>query len=84
MTLADRVEAVRGQASQQPASRRTESPWAGDAQNGSIWKDSNSHDHSADANDALSAVKERAGAALYERMGSRITDSSLDEAELHD
>ncbi len=30
----------------------------------------------------MNAVKDRAGAALYERMGSRITDSSLDESEL--
>ena len=35
-----------------------------------------------DANEALTAVKDRAGTALYERMGSRITDASLDEAEL--
>ena len=84
MTLADRVEAVRGQASQQPASPSTKSPWAGNPQNEPSWKESSSNVHSADANDALSAVKERAGAALYERMGSRISDSSLDEAELHD
>ncbi|WP_441407942.1 CpaF family protein [Arthrobacter sp. 2MCAF15] len=40
------------------------------------------HRAAAEANDALNAVKDRAGAALYERMGSRITDAALDESEL--
>ncbi|MEE2521188.1 CpaF family protein [Pseudarthrobacter sp. J75] len=35
------------------------------------------------ASEALSSLKERASQALYERLGSRITDSSLEEAELH-
>lgn len=35
------------------------------------------------ASEALSGLKERASHALYERLGSRITDSSLDETELH-
>jgi Flp pilus assembly CpaF family ATPase len=35
------------------------------------------------ASDALNALKERASQALFERLGSRITDSSLEEAELH-
>lgn len=35
------------------------------------------------ASGALSALKERASQALYERLGARITDSSLEEAELH-
>ncbi|WAJ31735.1 CpaF family protein [Arthrobacter sp. FX8] len=35
------------------------------------------------ASDALTSLKERASQALYERLGSRITDSSLEEAELH-
>ncbi|MGO4490779.1 CpaF family protein [Arthrobacter sp. 2YAF22_2] len=88
MTLADRFESVRSQAiKQQPVSPRTEIPWAGTAQsvaNESPWNEPGSKDHSAEANDALTAVKDRAGAALYERMGSRISDSSLDEGELHD
>ena len=84
MTLADRFDAVRGQSSQPSVSPRTEIPWAVKAQHDSARHEPNSKDHSAEANDALSAVKERAGAALYERMGSRISDSSLDEAELHD
>lgn len=35
------------------------------------------------ASEALTALKERASQALYERLGSRITDSSLEETELH-
>jgi hypothetical protein len=35
------------------------------------------------ASEALNGLKERASQALYERLGSRITDSSLEEAELH-
>jgi pilus assembly protein CpaF len=38
---------------------------------------------SGDASQAMTAVKERASVALYERMGSRITESSMDELELH-
>ncbi|TAP45401.1 CpaF family protein [Arthrobacter sp. S39] len=37
----------------------------------------------AAASGALGALKERASQALYERLGARITDSSLEEAELH-
>ena len=36
----------------------------------------------SEPNESLSAVKERAGVALYERMGSRITDASIEESEL--
>jgi Flp pilus assembly CpaF family ATPase len=35
------------------------------------------------ASEALNALKERASQALFERLGSRITDSSIDETELH-
>ena len=35
------------------------------------------------ASEALNALKERASASLFVRLGSRITDSSVDEAELH-
>lgn len=38
---------------------------------------------SGNASEALSALKERASQALYERLGSRITDSSMEESELH-
>jgi pilus assembly protein CpaF len=35
------------------------------------------------ASEALRGLKERSSQALYERLGSRISDSSLDEVELH-
>jgi pilus assembly protein CpaF len=35
------------------------------------------------ASEALNALKERASQALFARLGSRITDSSIGEAELH-
>ncbi|MGO4228193.1 CpaF family protein [Arthrobacter sp. YAF34] len=35
------------------------------------------------ASEALNALKERASQSLFERLGSRITDSSIGEAELH-
>lgn len=35
------------------------------------------------ASEALNALKERASQALFERLGSRITDSSIGETELH-
>ena len=38
---------------------------------------------SGNASEALTALKERASQALYERLGSRITDSSMEESELH-
>lgn len=38
---------------------------------------------SIQASGALAGLKERAVAALYERLGSRLTDSNLDETELN-
>ncbi|WP_354348744.1 CpaF family protein [Pseudarthrobacter sp. PvP090] len=35
------------------------------------------------ASEALRGLKERASQALYERLGSRISDTSMDESELH-
>lgn len=35
------------------------------------------------ASEALAGLKDRASQALYERLGSRLTDSSLEESELH-
>ncbi len=35
------------------------------------------------ASEALRGLKERASQALYERLGARISDSSMDETELH-
>lgn len=38
---------------------------------------------SGSVSEALSGLKERASEALYERLGSRISDSSMEESELH-
>ncbi len=38
---------------------------------------------SAETSEALGAIKERTSEALYERMGARISDTNMDEAELH-
>lgn len=38
---------------------------------------------SVGTSEALSGIKERASQALFERLGSRITDSTLHESELH-
>jgi pilus assembly protein CpaF len=35
------------------------------------------------ASEALRGLRERASQALYERLGARLSDSSMDEAELH-
>lgn len=86
MTLAKRFEAVRAPSEKQPSSSSAEPPWSGQTQGstgGAAWAVADARSHSADANEALVAVKERAGTALYERMGSRISDSSLEETELH-
>lgn len=85
MNLTKRLESVRGidtETAAQPAA--ASGPWVNGAVSpveaqGTAMEPRN---HGANANEALNAVKDRAGAALYERMGSRITDSSLDESEL--
>ncbi|WP_457963117.1 CpaF family protein [Arthrobacter sp. D1-29] len=84
MSLARRLEVARGldgnkDAIAEPASgqwKATPSP----ADQGANPFESVSY--VSEPNEALSAVKERAGTALYERMGSRITDSSIEESEL--
>ncbi|WP_426990060.1 CpaF family protein [Pseudarthrobacter sp. Y6] len=85
MNLSKRLESLRGidtETAAQPAAAG--GPWAGGAVSpvepqGTATVPRN---HGGEGNEALNAVKDRAGAALYERMGSRITDSSLDESEL--
>jgi pilus assembly protein CpaF len=85
MSLTKRFESLRdvdAEVAAKPVA--TSGPWASAsasvAESPSIAADQRVR--SADSSDALNAVKDRAGAALYERMGSRITDASLDEAEL--
>lgn len=85
MNLSKRLESLRGvetEFAKPPVA--TGGPWAGGS--GSSVEPqgiaSEPRTRGSDANEALNAVKERASTALYERMGSRITDSSLAESEL--
>ncbi|BAS10186.1 putative conjugal transfer protein Rv3659c/MT3759 [Arthrobacter sp. Hiyo4] len=85
MNLTKRLESIRGvdTSAAMPTSAKS-GPWAGGAVSSveppTVAAEPRSR--GADANEALNAIKDRASAALYERMGSRITDPSLDEAEL--
>lgn len=85
MNLTKRLESLRGaepQSSGLPGAGN--GPWAGGtgtaAPSPAVTAEPRAH--GADANEALNAVKDRASTALYDRMGSRISDTSLDEAEL--
>lgn len=84
MSLSQRLDAARGFDKPTTAPTGPHGAWAGQA----IGTTNVPSDHAeprisgSDTNEALNAVKERAGTALYERMGSRITDSSMDESEL--
>ncbi|MFJ5959338.1 CpaF family protein [Pseudarthrobacter oxydans] len=86
MSLARRLEAARGLDASNDVSSgtSTESQWnpsplmPGAPAPGPY----ETRNYSSEPNEALKAVKERAGVALYERMGSRITDNSIEEAEL--
>lgn len=85
MNLAERLESLRGVATESAGKHRdTSGPWAGIATDAgdSLVTVAEHRAPGAEPSDALNAVKDRAGAALYERMGSRITDAALDEAEL--
>lgn len=65
-----------------PRSMPEAGPWAAAAATSTATVQENLG-QSTDASQAMTAVKERASVALYERMGSRITESSMDELELH-
>ncbi|MFK4299098.1 pilus assembly protein CpaF [Arthrobacter sp. GAS37] len=86
MSLSRRLQAARGieTAVAEPPNTSESAPWGAPVITGAGQSPSHSSAREAsDTNEALNAVKERVGTALYERMGSRITDSSMDEAELH-
>jgi pilus assembly protein CpaF len=85
MGLAKRLEIARSLdgdkvASAEAASGQWRAPASVSAEQ--VTKPFDSPMYVSEPNEALSAVKERAGVALYERMGSRITDSSIEESEL--
>lgn len=85
MSLARRLEAARGlEGDTDAATEMTNPQWKASTSGGTgpAVNPFDSRSYATEPNEALSAVKERAGAALYERMGSRITDSSVEESEL--
>lgn len=84
MSLAKRLEAARGldTVKENPPSIATLPEWNVSAPANPVPGPFEGRAYSSEPNEALTAVKERAGVALYERMGSRITDNSIEEAEL--
>lgn len=84
MSLSKRLGVVSGTEPTMPLrSVPDEGPWAsaaGPSPSGAV---AEIPTHFGDASHAMTGVKERASMALYERMGSRITESSMDEVELH-
>jgi pilus assembly protein CpaF len=85
MNLSKRLESLRGEgveAALKPTAASV--PWGGGpvspAESPAVTSEPRTH--GADASEALNTVKDRAATVLYERMGNRITDASLDEAEL--
>lgn len=85
MNLSKRLNVVRGQESlENSAGPVVTGQWAGTpAPFGAAAGIEEARANAVESSDALSAVKERAAAALYERLGNRISDASLDEAELN-
>jgi pilus assembly protein CpaF len=84
MSLTRRLDAARGAAAGETGASTPASPWSTAGQDTSAYPAApqEAHNHSNESNEALATVKDRAGVALYERMGSRITDSSLEDSEL--
>ncbi|WP_347108049.1 CpaF family protein [Paenarthrobacter sp. S56] len=85
MNLANRLQSARGIESDTPQPALLADPWAAPAASTPdyIADASGSGVINENAGQALSAVKERTSNALFDRMGSRISDTTLDEAELH-
>lgn len=88
MTLAERFQANRTpEQRQQQSQSPVGAPWSvpGGAVPVPVIRSTGADTgaHSAESNDALLAVKDRTSAALYERMGNRITDSSLADDDLY-
>jgi pilus assembly protein CpaF len=85
VNLAKRLQTVRGLDVETQGTSVSGDPWAGPASNTPdyIADAAGSAGATEDSSQALSAVKERTSTALFDRMGSRISDTTLDEAELH-
>ncbi|RDV09729.1 CpaF family protein [Arthrobacter sp. RT-1] len=84
MSLTRRLDAARGAAAGEAGTPAPANPWSAVGQDTSTYvaAPQEVRNHSNESNEALTAVKDRAGVALYERMGSRITDNSLEDSEL--
>ncbi|MET1086198.1 MAG: CpaF family protein [Arthrobacter sp.] len=85
MNLTERFESLRGGKPEPAATPRPSGgPWAVGSADAAPLTSIAAKPRVAgtDANDALNAVKDRASAALYDRMGGRITDPTLGESEL--
>lgn len=85
MNLAKRLQTARGLEVETPGTSTVGDPWAGPATHTPdyIADSTGAGGTTEDSSQALSAVKERTSSALFDRMGSRISDTTLDEAELH-
>lgn len=87
MNLAKRLQTARGGLEvETPGTSTLGDPWAGPATHTPpdyIADSTGAGGTTEDSSQALSAVKERTSSALFDRMGSRISDTTLDEAELH-
>ncbi|MFJ6535336.1 CpaF family protein [Paenarthrobacter sp. NPDC091711] len=85
MNLAKRLQAVRGLEAENPGTSVLGDPWAGPANHTPdyIADSTRAEGTTEDSSQALSAVKDRTSTALFDRIGSRISDTTLDEAELH-
>src|SRR5687768_1459015 len=84
MSLSKRLDSISGTEPVVPLrSVPDEGPWASAASPAPWTAVPDLPMQSGDASQAMTGVKERATIALYDRMGSRITESTMDELELH-
>ncbi|MFF2297113.1 CpaF family protein [Arthrobacter sp. NPDC058127] len=85
MNLSKRLDSARGIEPAATAASPVDDPWSAPRSSGpdQLPFQTDSLPGSAETSQALSAIKERTSEALYERMGARISDTNMDEAELH-
>ncbi|MDQ0031005.1 CpaF family protein [Arthrobacter bambusae] len=85
MNLSKRLDSARGIAPVPTATSPMGDPWSAPRSSGPdpATFEADSLPGSAETSQALGAIKERTSEALYERMGARISDTNMDEAELH-
>lgn len=85
MNLSKRLDSARGIEPVAIAANPLDDPWSASRSTGpdQVPFMTDSLPGSAETSQALAAIKERTSEALYERMGARISDTNMDEAELH-